>query len=52
MVDEFRHLYNDIRPHEYLGGDRPTDRYLAEPITPSSADPTAPLPTRQTVRIP
>ncbi|MBA2516114.1 MAG: transposase [Solirubrobacterales bacterium] len=52
MVDDFRHLYNDVRPHEYLDGDRPTDRYLAEPISPPSDDPITPLPTRQTVRIP
>ena len=50
MVDAFRHLYNHIRPHEALAGDRPIERYLADP-TPS--DPlTTPLPTRQTMRIP
>lgn len=52
MVEEFRHLYNEVRPHEYLDGDRPTDRYLTEPITPPSDDPSPPLPTRQPVRIP
>jgi len=51
MVDEFCHLYNDVRPHEYLDGDRPTDRYLAEPTAPPSNEPTAPLPTRQPARI-
>jgi transposase InsO family protein len=52
MVDEFRHLYNDVRPHAYLDGDRPADRYLAEPTTPPSDDPIAPLRTRQTARVP
>ena len=52
MVADFRELYNDVRPHEYLTGDRPRDRYLAEPIGPTSDDPSATLPTRQTVRIP
>jgi putative transposase len=52
MVEDFRHLYNDVRPHEYLDGDRPTDRYHAEPTAPPSDDPITPLPTRQTVRIP
>ena len=35
-VEDFRHLYNDVRPHEYLGGDRPLQRCLAEPVTPPS----------------
>jgi transposase InsO family protein len=44
MVEGFRQLFNTIRPHEALGGDRPLDRYLAKPdATPS---------TRQSVRIP
>jgi len=52
MVDDFRTLYNDVRPHETLAGDRPRDRYLAEPVTaPSGPAPTT-LPTRQLVRIP
>ena len=52
MVEDFRHLYNDVRPHEYLDGDRPTDRYPAEPIASPSSDPLTTLSTRQTARIP
>jgi len=44
MVEAFRRLYNEIRPHETLDGDRPRDRYLTPP--------SATLPTRQTVPIP
>ena len=52
MVSDFRDLYNAVRPHEHLDGDRPLERYLAEPaVTPSEAAP-ATLSTRQTVRIP
>ena len=55
MVAEFRQLYNHVRPHEYLAGDRPIERYLAQPAhadaTAASDEPAAPLPTRQTVRI-
>lgn len=47
-VDEYRHLFNHIRPHEALAGDRPIDHYLAEPDTPASTT----APTRQNVRIP
>ena len=40
MVDDFRDLYNAVRPHEHLAGDRPLERYLAEPvITPSATAP-------------
>jgi transposase InsO family protein len=35
-VNEFRHLYNHIRPHEALNGDRPIERYLADPNTTTS----------------
>ena len=52
MVDAFRRLYNTVRPHEALAGARPIDAYLADPDTPASADLNAPLPTRQTMRIP
>jgi putative transposase len=52
MVDDFRQLYNTTRPHEALAGDRPIERYLADPGSPSSAPVSAPLPTRQTMRIP
>ena len=31
MVDDFRQLYNTVRPHEALTGDRPIERYLADP---------------------
>ncbi len=44
MVDDYRRLFNEVRPHETLSGDRPIERYLA--------DPTALAPTRQTVQIP
>jgi putative transposase len=52
MVDAFRELYNHVRPHEALVGDRPIERYLADPDTQPSDDLNAPLPTRQTMRIP
>jgi putative transposase len=52
MVDEFRQLYNTIRPHEALDGDRPIERYLADPDNAPSDDVNTPLPTRQTMRIP
>jgi putative transposase len=48
MVEAFRQLYNTIRPHETLAGDRPIERYLADP----THDPITPVQTRQTVRIP
>lgn len=48
MVEAYRQLYNHIRPHETLAGDRPIERYLADP----SPDPTTPVQTRQSVRIP
>ncbi len=48
MVKDFRQLYNTIRPHETFAGDRPIERYLADP----SHDPTTPAPTRQHARIP
>jgi len=48
MVDEFRHLFNTVRPHEALGGDRPITRYLADPDQPTGAT----APTRQNVQIP
>jgi transposase InsO family protein len=52
MVDGFRHLYNHVRPHETLGGDRPIERYLTDPDQPPSDPISTPLPTRQSVRIP
>ena len=51
MVHDFRTLYNKVRPHETLAGERPHDRYLAEPVIAPDAAPTT-LPTRQLVRIP
>jgi putative transposase len=48
MVQAFRQLYNNVRPHETLAGARPIERYLADPST----DPTITAPTRQNVRIP
>ena len=52
MVDEFRQLYNTIRPHEALAGDRPIERYLADPAHADSDAPITPPQTRQTMRIP
>ncbi len=52
MVDDFRQLYNEVRPHEALDGQRPLDRYLSGPITPPSDPTDTTPPTRQTMRIP
>jgi len=52
MVDDFRQLYNRVRPHETLAGARPIERYLADPDTTPSDDVNAPASTRQDVRIP
>ena len=52
MVDEFRELYNAVRPHEALAGDRPIERYLANPEDMRSDDLSAPVQMRQTMRIP
>ena len=52
LVDEFRQLYNTIRPHEALAGDRPIERYLANPDEAPPTAVSAPLPTRQPLRIP
>lgn len=48
MVDDFRRLFNTVRPHQTLSGDRPIERYLADPDQP----PNATAPTRQKVQIP
>jgi len=48
MVQDFRQLYNTIRPHETLAGARPIERYLADPPN----VPVTPVQTRQHVRIP
>lgn len=48
MVEDFRQLYNTIRPHETLAGARPIERYLADPDDAS----TTTAPTRQSMRIP
>lgn len=48
MVDDFRQLYNTIRPHEALAGARPIERYLTDPNDTS----TATAPTRQNMRNP
>ena len=48
MVDAFRRLYNEVRPHVTLAGDRPIERYLADPDDASITPPS----TRQTARIP
>ena len=52
MVDAFRQLYNHVRPHETLAGARPIEAYLADPHIVASDPLDAPLPTRQSVRIP
>jgi transposase InsO family protein len=52
MVENFRQLYNHVRPHETLAGFRPIEAYLADPDHAASDAPITPLPTRQTVRIP
>lgn len=52
MVNGFRRLYNEVRPHEALDGQRPRDRFLTDSqSTPSDPTP-ATLPTRQTMQIP
>ena len=51
MVDDFRELYNRVRPGETLAGARPIERYLTDPeITPSD-DANATAPTRQSTRM-
>jgi hypothetical protein len=52
MVEDFRQLYNHVRPHETLAGSRPIEAYLADPDTQPSDDLTATVQTRQTARIP
>ncbi len=52
MVDDFRQLYNTIRPHETLAGARPIERYLADPDITPVTDANATAPTRQSARIP
>ncbi len=52
LVEDFRQLYNTIRPHEALAGARPIERYLANPNDAASSAVSTPLPTRQTMRIP
>lgn len=52
MVDDFRDLYNTVRPHETLAGTRPIEAFLATPDEQPSDDVNAPAPTRQNVRIP
>ena len=52
MVDDFRHLYNTIRPHETLHGARPIEAYLADPDDRPTDAPITPPSTRQSARIP
>ncbi|MCK9249202.1 MAG: integrase core domain-containing protein, partial [Solirubrobacteraceae bacterium] len=61
QVDAFRQLYNEVRPHESLDGQRPIPTYLAAPAArvPRAADDTepsttisTPVQTRQVERIP
>ena len=47
MVEDFRQLYNHVRPHETLAGARPIERYLADPDQAL----TATASTRQSLRI-
>jgi putative transposase len=51
MVNAFRELYNHVRPHEALDGDRPIERYLADPDNPPSDAANTPVQTRQDMRI-
>jgi len=50
MVEQFRQLYNRIRPHETLAGDRPIERYLSALDLETPEPLTATAPTRQTLR--
>ena len=52
MVDDFRPLFNPVRPYETLAGARPIERYLADPDITPVTDANATAPTRQSVRIP
>lgn len=52
MVDEFRQLYNHVRPHQALAGDRPIEAFLTDPAEHASTDLSTPVQTRQDVRIP
>ncbi len=52
MVEQFRQLYNPIRPHETLAGARPIERYLSALDLETPHPLTATAPTRQTTRIP
>jgi putative transposase len=47
MVEDYRQLYNTIRPHETLAGARPIERYLADPLDETNATPE----TEENVRI-
>jgi putative transposase len=38
-AEAFRRLYNEVRPHETLGQERPLDHYLAEPAKPNLSEP-------------
>ena len=51
MVDEFRELYNHVRPHETLAGDRPIERYLTDPDSTLTEPLNTPPATRQSTRI-
>ncbi|HEY1775437.1 MAG TPA: hypothetical protein VGG41_04685, partial [Solirubrobacteraceae bacterium] len=46
-VNAFRQLYNHVRPHEALAGDRPIERYLADPTD----DPIATAQSEESLRI-
>jgi putative transposase len=52
MVQAFRRLYNHVRPHEALDGDRPIERYLATPDHSPSDTATTTVQTRQTMQTP
>jgi transposase InsO family protein len=51
MVDDFRQLYNHVRPHETLAGARPIERYLADPDTAPTEPVNAAASTRRSMRI-
>ena len=51
MVDAFRELYNTVRPHETLAGERPIERYLTDP-DPASHDSNATVKNKESLQIP
>ena len=52
MVKDFRRLFNEIHPHETLAGDRPIERYLADPDGHPTEPESATASTHQNAQIP